>query len=309
MNILIVDEVHPVLMERLEGKGLNVSYCPQFNYDDTFSKIKEYDGLVVRSKFYVDEKLLRKGEKLKFVARAGVGLDIFDLKMVQELGIEVINASGANANSVAEHAIGILLSLMHNINKSSIEVSNYIWKREENRGEELYGKTVGLIGYGNTGKAFASKLKMFNCKVLAYDKYLLNFTDDYVIESSLEEIQMEADVLSLHIPLTEETFQLCDTKFFNNIRKSVYFLNTSRGKIIDNAALIDALDIQKIKGLGLDVLYNENIKELNHNEQKDFERLIKAPNVIITPHIAGWSSLSFKNISEVLSDKILSLTN
>jgi len=308
MHILIIDEVHPILMDELRRVGHQIDYSPTFSYEETYSIIQNYEGLIVRSGFFIDSKLIDKGVKLKFLARAGVGLDIFDLESAKNNNIKIINAAGANANSVAEHLIGLILSIMHKINKASAQVKSGQWLREENRGDELAGKTVAIIGYGHTGRAVAKKLKYFDCKVLAYDKHLTNFSDEFAVESTMEEIFEEADILSLHIPLTTDTAQMCDDSFFNRFKKDIYFLNTSRGKIVKLRALINAVDSGKIKGAGLDVLENEKMDSYSMEDKIVFEKLITIDNVILTPHVAGWSFQSFKNISEVLVIKIRLLT-
>lgn len=307
MNILIVDEVHPILMDDLGG-NYTIDYKPGLSYNETLEIIGKYHCLIVRSGFFIDDNLLSKGTNLKLLARAGVGLDIFDLNAAAKRNIKVINAAGANANSVAEHVLGLMLSLLHNINKSSTEVESFLWQREENRGDELYGKTVGLIGYGFTGKAVARKLKSFDCNVLAYDKYLTNFSDEYANEATIDEIFQKADIVSLHIPLTEETLFMCNDEFFESFKKDIYFFNTSRGKIVETQSIINQLERDKIKGCGLDVVENEKIDSLSTEEKKLYSILFNKKNVILTPHIAGWSYQSYLLISKNLSEKIKSLT-
>lgn len=308
MKVLIVDEVHEHLMIELHNNNIEVDYFPEYNYQNTYDIIENYDGLIVRSKFQVNSELIRKGRKLKFLARAGVGLEIFDINFANANNIKVFNAAGANANSVAEHVMGVLLSLLHNINRGHAQVRNFNWKREENRGEELHGKTVGIIGYGNTGMALARKMKNFDCNVLVYDKFKSNYSDQFANESTLEEIFINADILSLHIPLTDETQQMCDAAFFKKFKKNIFFLNSSRGKIVVTNDLLDLINSKKIKGLGLDVLHDEDINNLKKEDENLYSKLFSLNNVIITPHVAGWSKQSYKNISEVLVEKILPLT-
>lgn len=309
MKILIIDKVHPLLIDELIRNKCEVDYLPEITYEETEKIIHIYNGIVVRSKFTIDEALMSKAVNLKFVARAGVGLDIFDLAYANKNNIKVLNAAGANANAVAEHALGLLLGLTSNITKSNNQVKEFIWKREENRAAELRGKTIGLIGYGNTGRAFAEKLKKFDCIILANDKFKTDFSDQYVTESSLEEIKNKADIVSLHIPLTEETLFMCNDKFFNSFEKEILFINTARGKIVDTQDLLAALENKKIKGAGLDVLENENFDDLPEITKETYKKLFACTNVIVTPHIAGWSFQSFENISEALVESILQLTD
>lgn len=309
MKILIVDEVHLALNEELQRNGYTVDYFPDYSYQQTVDVISEYHGLVVRSKFFVDKDLIEKGVKLKFLARAGVGLDIFDEEAAKVKNITIINAAGANANSVAEHVVGMLFSLFHNINKASYQVKKFEWKREENRGEELEGKIVGMIGYGNVGQSLAKKLKAFSCTVLAYDKYKINFSDEYVKEVGMDEIFNSSDILTLHIPLTDETDSLCSYDFFKKFKKPIYFLNTARGKIVDTKDLLLAINNGIVKGAGLDVIENEQIPDVEITLKQTYEELFQKDNVILSPHVAGWSHQSFEKISKTLAEKIISLTD
>lgn len=309
MNILIIEEVDTILVDKLNQLGYHVDYEPTFSYQQTLDNIYKYDGLIVRGKFFIDKNIITKGKQLKFLARAGVGLDIFDLQEAENNNIKIINAAGANANAVAEHTLGLMLAVFHNINRASSQVKNFEWLREENRGDELSGKTIGIIGYGNTGKALAKKIKAFDCKILAFDKYLQNYSDAYVQEASLQQIYEEADVLTLHIPLTDETLGLCDSSFFSRFKKNFYFFNTSRGKITNTTSLLENLNNGKIKGAGLDVLENEHFDELTLKQKELYKQLFKNQQVIVTPHIAGWSYQSFIHISEILAEKIKFITN
>ena len=308
MHILIVDKVHSSLISELEGNNHQVNYSPDYTYNDTYNCIESYDGVVVRSKFKIDKELIQKGENLKFIARAGVGLDLFDVEYANQKNIKILNAAGANANAVAEHALGMLLSLSSKINVGNNQVKNFQWKREENRGVEIDGKTIGLIGYGNTGQAFARKIKGFNCEILSYDKYKSNFSDNVVEESTLENIYNKADIVSLHIPLDEETKYLCDADFFNSFRKDIVFINTARGKIVKTTDLVNSLKTGKVIGACLDVLEDENFEDLPTDLKSVYHKLFNA-NVIVTPHVAGWSFQSFENISKVLAENILSITD
>lgn len=309
MKILIIDKVHTSLVDELISNNHEVDYLPEITLEETEKIIPIYNGIVVRSKFRVDEGLMKKAVNLKFVARAGVGLDIFDLDYAKNNNIKVINAAGANANAVAEHALGLLLGLTSNISKSNNQVKSFIWEREQNRASELRGKTIGLIGYGNTGRAFAEKLKRFDCKIMAHDKFKSNFSDDFVKESSLENIQIEADVISLHVPLTDYTLYKCDDDFFSSFKKPIYFINTARGKIVNTAHLLNAIKNKKVIGAALDVLEEEDFDNLSPTIKITYQELFNCENIIVTPHVAGWSFQSFENISTVLSKNILSITD
>lgn len=308
MKILIVDKVHAYLVKKLEEEGHEVHHIPNITYEETLSCIDQYNGVVVRSKFKITKELMEKAPDLKFVARAGVGLDIFELDYANKQGIEIINAAGANANAVAEHALGMLISLFSNITKSNSEVKNMVWSREENRATEISGKTIGLIGYGNTGQAFARKLKNFDCTILSYDKYRQKFSDENVNESSLEKIFEHADIISLHIPLNEETRFWCNKDFFKSFKKPITFINTARGKIVNTKELVNALENGQVSGACIDVLENEDFNNISEELKLTYRKLF-ACNVVVTPHVAGWSHESFENISKVLARNILSITN
>lgn len=309
MNILVVDEVHDILIEKLQDKSFHVDYNPYITENEAKQVIHNYHGIIIRSKFLLYKEFLQKATNLKFIGRVGAGLENIDVSYANKTGIVCINSPEGNRNAVGEQALGMLLSIMNNLNKSDIEVRKGIWKREENRGNEIKNKTVGIIGYGNTGSAFAEKLKGFSCNVLAYDKYKFNFSDDYVKEASLEKIFDEADIVSLHIPLTDETHYLVNDNFINRFRKQFWLINTSRGKIINTGQLLKNLQNGKITGAALDVLELEktNFEELHQTEQlpEYFQQLIQMNNVILTPHIAGWTHESNKKLSEVMANKII----
>jgi D-3-phosphoglycerate dehydrogenase len=309
MNIIVVDEVHDILIDKLQDKSFHVDYKPYITENEAKQVIHNYHGIIIRSKFLLSREFLQKATRLKFIGRVGAGLENIDVSYANKTGIVCINSPEGNRNAVGEQALGMLLSIMNNLNKSDIEVRKGIWKREENRGNEIKNKTVGIIGYGNTGSAFAEKLKGFSCNVLAYDKYKFNFSNDYVKEASLEEIFDEADIVSLHIPLTEETHYLVDDNFINRFRKQFWLINTSRGKIINTGQLVKNLQNGKITGAALDVLELEktNFEELHQTEQlpEYFQQLIQLNNVILTPHIAGWTHESNKKLSEVMANKII----
>jgi len=303
-SILIADEVHESLFEMLTSLGHRYDYLPTISRNDLLLKIDQYEGLVIRSKTKVDKELLDKATRLQFIARAGAGLDTIDLDYAKLKNTAVFHAALGNADAVGEHALGMLLSIMRFIPKSFQDLKERKWLREENRGEEIAGKTVGVIGFGNMGKAFSRRVAAMGAKVLAYDKYLQNYSTEYAQEATLEDLFNQADVISLHIPLTSETKKMCDEKFFSSFSKNIYFLNASRGKVVDYQALIQALNSGKIKGAGLDVFQNENFETFTQEEEQMFEDLLSRPNVVLTPHVAGWTFESYVKINQVLVDQI-----
>ncbi|HRG88410.1 MAG TPA: NAD(P)-dependent oxidoreductase [Chitinophagales bacterium] len=303
-RILITDELHPLLQQGLETDGFTVDYRPTITEAEVHNIIHQYEGLVINSKVYAGKELLDKAVLLKFVCRAGSGLEVIDLPYAKEKNIAAFNSPEGNRNAVAEQALGMLLNLFNNITKANNEVHNYQWVREPNRGIELSGKTVALIAYGNTAQAFAKILRGFNVTVLAYDKYIKGFGDDFVNEASLQHIFDQADVVSLHLPLTAETTNMVDEAFLFSFKKPYWLLNTSRGKVLNAAALVKALDNGNVLGAALDVLENEKLNTLTQKQKADLDALLNKPNVLITPHIAGWTHESKQRIAEVLLEKI-----
>ncbi|ACT91688.1 2-hydroxyacid dehydrogenase [Dyadobacter fermentans] len=304
MKILIADSMHPSLFEMLEAQKWDYDYHPQYKREDIKNALPAYDGLMIRSKTFLDREMLENAKNLRFIARAGAGLDLIDLNVARELNIEVFHAGTGNRDAVAEHALGMLLALFTNILRADQQVRNGIWDREGNRGVELMGKTVGLIGYGNNGSATAKRLSGFGCKVLAYDKYRDQYGDAFAAESSIEEIQREADIISLHIPLTDITRQLVNDEFISAFAKPFYLLNLSRGEVVQLKAVTSALESGKIKGACLDVLENEKIGKLTPEQQEVFDYLKSSDRVVLTPHIAGWTHESYVRINEVLVEQI-----
>jgi D-3-phosphoglycerate dehydrogenase / 2-oxoglutarate reductase len=266
--------------------------------------INQYEGLFVRTRTRVDEQLLGAKPIIKFVARAGAGLDNIDLDFLQKHNIKVLHASEGNRDAVGEFTIATLLSLLRHIPSADVEVRKSIWLREENRGEELMGKTVGIIGYGNMGKAFAKRLSGFSCKVLAYDKYKHNISDEWVKEASIENIFEESDILSLHIPLTPETRDMVNEDFVERFKKPFIFINTARGEIVKMSTLANGIETGKIRGAALDVLENEKLTSFTEAQQKAFTFLTHRRNVIFTPHIAGWTYESHYKINQILVQKL-----
>lgn len=302
MKILIADKLHPVFKTEAERMGYEVDDLPNISREETLEIIDRYSGIAIRTKFRIDEELIRAGSKLKFIARAGAGMDNIDLPAAAAQNITCINAPEGNRDAVGEHAIGMLLSIMNNLRKADIEVREGIWDREGNRGIELRDRTVAIIGYGFMGQSFARKLSGFGTHVIAYDKYKTGFSDEYAREVSMEQIVKQADVLSFHIPLTRETRQMVDDEYLFHFRKPIILLNTARGEIINTAAVLRAINAGKIIGAGLDVLEVEKFPTLEDLEW--FNELRKNEKVILSPHVAGWSVESYRRISEVLAEKL-----
>lgn len=302
--VLIADEMHLSIMPMLEKIGYVPDYKPSIKRQEIIDIIGNYEGLIIRSKTFVDEELLQNAHQLKFIGRAGAGLDLIDNEVVTKKNIQLFAANEGNRVAVAEHIIGMLLCLMNKILIADSQVRKGVWLREENRGYELMGKTVGIIGYGNNGAETAKRLKAFGCKVLAYDKFKTNFSDEYVTESSMEQIFEESDIVSLHIPLTDESSKMANAEYLNKFKKSIYLLNASRGEIVVLQDVVDALENGKIRGACLDVLENEKLQKLSPEQQAVFEKLTNSDRVILTPHIAGWTFESYIKINEVLVEKI-----
>jgi len=301
-KILIVDDLHPTFKEQAMAMGYEVHDEPQITRAETLNKIADYTGIAVRTKFRIDAELFAAATNLKFVARAGAGLDNIDDKIASERDIQLINAPEGNCDAVGEHATGLLLALMNNFRRADAEIRNGVWDREGNRGYELKGKKVGIIGYGCMGQRFAKKLAGFEVDVMAYDKYKTGFSDSFAHEVSMEEIVKHSDVLSLHIPLTAETKQMVDDEYFFHFKKPIFFINTARGEIVNTKAVLNAIESGKILGAGLDVLQTEKFPALA--EQNWYEELRINQKVILTPHIGGWTFDSYRKISEVLAQKL-----
>lgn len=304
-QILIADDIHPVFMELAESAGYHCDYRPQIKADEALQIIANYEGLVIRSKFNVDRHVIDAAKNLRFICRAGAGLDNIDEAYATAKGLKLINASEGNMDAVGEHCVGLLLALMNHFNTADAEIRAGIWKREANRGYELKGKTVGIIGYGFMGRSFAKKLSGFEVNVIAYDKYKTGFSDQYAREVSMEEIVKHSDVLSLHIPLTSETRGLVNEEYLFHFKKPIFFINASRGKVAEVRAILNAIKQGKILGAGLDVLEVEKFPALG--EQEWFEELKQSGKVILTPHVAGWTFDSYRRISEVMAAKLTAL--
>jgi D-3-phosphoglycerate dehydrogenase / 2-oxoglutarate reductase len=304
ISVLIIDQMHPTIVPMLEELGLHVAYQPDIKAAEVKELLPGYQGLVVRSKLFISADLLAHAGQLQFIARAGAGVDNIDEAALQAKGIRLLNAPEGNSDAVGEFSVGLLLALLRNLVKADQEVRLKQWYREANRGEEIMGKTIGLIGYGHMGKAFARRLSGFGCQVLANDLDASIRSDAYARVVALAELQEQADVVSFHIPYTPANRHFGDEAFFRAFKKDIWLLNLARGEVVDQHALVGLLQAGKIKGAALDVLENEKLATLSPAQQQDFDWLSQAPNVVLTPHIGGWSHQSYVKINQVLTQKI-----
>ena len=308
MRVLHVDINHPLIVEQFEAKGWKNDTDYSSSKEDIEAKIHLYDGVIIRSRFSIDKAFLDKASKLKFIGRLGAGLENIDTKYAKEKGVFLASAPEGNRNAVAEHALGMLLSLFNKINLADKEVRDGKWDREGNRGIELDGKTVGIIGYGNMGKAFAKKLRGFDVEVLYYD-IKDGVGDENAQQVSLQELQQKSDVLSLHVPQTKQTIGMIHSDFINAFQKPFWLLNTARGKCVNTIDLVSALENGNIIGAGLDVLeYEKSSFEnmfVDNQMPEAFQYLIQSKKVILTPHVAGWTVESKEKLAQTVVNKIL----
>jgi len=308
LKVLFIDSTHPLLPEKLNAAGLECDYRPEITLSVVEKTIHMYDGIIIRSKIRLDRELLSKASRLKFIGRVGSGLENIDVEFAKSRNVVCFNSPEGHRDATGEHSVGMLLALLNNICKANDEIRKGQWFREVNRGLEIMGKTVGIIGYGNTGRCFARCLSGFNARVLAYDKYKFNYTDQFVTESVMEDLFDDCDILSINIPLTEETTYLVDNDFLNRFKKNIYIVNVSRGRIINTSDLVHNLKTGKVKGAALDVLEYEksSFEELHRtNLPDDYLFLLEHPRVLLTPHIGGWTHESNKRLAEVLAEKII----
>ena len=307
-KVYFIDTVHPILMERLSKNNFECIDAIKMSREEIEKVIIDAFGIVIRARFTLNQEFLKLATNMRFIARSGSGLENIDQTYCKENNIELFNSPEGNKNAVAEHALGMLLVLLNKLHLADAQVRNGVWDREGNRGEELDGKTIGIIGYGNNGAAFAKKLRGFDVKVIAYDKYKSGFGDHFVQECTLEAVFQQADIVSFHIPLNKETKYFVDEVFLNMFEKQIRLLNLSRGKIVNTKALVAALKSGKVKGDCLDVLEFETKSFEEFFEQhlpEEFDYLIKSEKVVLSPHIGGWTNESYFKLSNVLADKII----
>jgi len=308
-KVLFIDTVHPILAERLEATGYLCDWKTDLNREEILEIIHEYQGAVIRSKFKFDKEVLDQADSLEWIARSGAGMENIDVAYASSKGIQCYNSPEGNRDAVAEHAIGMLLSLFNQLHQADDEVRNGFWNREKNRGIELRGKTVGILGYGYMGAAFAERLKGFGVNVIAFDKYKTAYGIELVKEVDEQTFFKETDVLSIHLPLTEETLYMVDEAYLAKFSKPIYLINTARGKNLKTTDLLTALESGKVLGACLDVLEYESISFMDLKQEElpeDFQKLVKNKKVIFSPHVAGWTEESYFKLSNVLADKILS---
>ena len=309
-RVLIIDNIHPILKEKLNNFGFECTVKLDISYDSLIDQIKDFTGIIIRSRFCLKKDFFDAAGNLVFVGRVGSGLENIDTKYAEALGVQCVNSPEGNRDAVGEHALGLLMALMRNICKADKEIRAGKWLREQNRGCEIMGRTIGIIGYGNTGSAFARKLSGFEANVIAYDKYKSGFQNQHVEETTLEDIFERADIVSLHVPLTDETRYMANSRFFEKFKKSIYFINTSRGQVVDTKSLVSAIKSDKVIGAVLDVLEYESssFEQLRPGKRPEALRyLMESERVVISPHVAGVTFEAQYKLANVLYEKIESI--
>lgn len=301
---LIADEMHQSILGLLEKVGFEADYRPTISRKELLSVIGNYEVLLIRSKTNIDKEMVDAAQKLEVIGRAGAGLDKIDVAYVESRDIEIVNAPEGNRDALAEHVMGMLLAMLNNVVSADAEVRQWIWNREANRGIELSDKTIGIIGYGNMGQAFVQRLRAFDCRVLVYDKYKKGFGTKKVEEVSLEKIYDKADIISLHVPLSEETRGWINKEFIERFRKNIFLINSARGEVLPLKDLLGLLNSKKVIGAALDVLEKEKFEQLTPQEKTLYTDLFQRRNVVLSPHVGGWTFASYKRINEVLVGKI-----
>lgn len=303
-KVLITAKAHNYLIDRLEEKGYEVSYQPSISYEELLAVIPDYIGLIVTTRMKIDVPVIDRARQLQWIGRLGSGMELIDVKYAESKGIHCASSPEGNREAVGEQMVGMLLSMMNFINKSNLELREGIYERDGNRGYEIGGRTVGIIGYGNTGSAYARKLRGFEPKILAYDKYTTGFSNEYVQEATMEQLYAEAEIVSVHLPLTAETKHLANIDFFRSFHRPIWFLNAARGKIVNTADLIQALEEGLLRGAALDVQENEKLATYSEEEKAQLDKLLSMPNVIITPHIAGYTHEASINMARIVLEKL-----